>query len=384
MVTTLTQSKDRATARSVLFFDPTLLIVYLLLVAVGIVTAYSATIAQAFEAGDSFLYMRKNLVNLLFALTAMLVASLIPVRFWQKTAPLLLLGGIGLLALVFVPSLGVEVNGSNRWIRVANFNFQPSEIAELAFIVFTADYISSRRNQLNATIVGILPILGVFSVFSILLLLEPDFGSTVVLGAALMCLLYLNGMRLSHMAMIAGAGVLAIAVLVVLEPYRLTRLLSFMDPFEDPFDTGFQLTQSLIAFGRGEIFGVGLGNSVQKLFYLPYAGSDFLLAIIAEELGFIGIFAVISLFVVLTWRIFRIGWLAGATGDHFAMVMCQGIAILIAVSAMINMGVNMGVLPTKGLTLPFMSEGGTSLIAYSAAIGMIFSVERRARRVSEQ
>ncbi len=384
MTAVQTQYREKAPNRSALFFDPTLLIVYLLLVTLGIVTAYSATIAQAFDAGDTFMYLRKNFVNALFALTAMLVASLIPIRFWQKTAPLLLLGGIILLALVFVPSLGVEINGSHRWIRVANFNFQPSEFAELAFIMFAADFISSRRSLLNSTFRDILPIFFVFSIFAVLLLLEPDFGSTVVLGTTLVCLLFLNGMRFVHLAMTMGAGLFAVTILVVLEPYRLTRLFSFMNPFDDPFNTGFQLTQSLIAFGRGELFGVGIGNSVQKLFYLPYAGSDFLLAIIAEELGFVGIFAVILLFVLLIWRIFHISWLAGANGERFAMVLCQGIAVLIAVSAMINMGVNMGVLPTKGLTLPFMSEGGTSLIAYSAAIGIIFAVERHTRQVSEQ
>ena len=367
-----------------MFFDPMLLVVYLLLVTLGIVTAYSATIAQAFDAGDTFMYLRKNFVNALFALTAMLVASLIPFRFWQKTAPVMLLGGIILLALVFVPALGVEINGSHRWIRVASFNLQPSEFAELAFIMFAADYISSRRNLLNSTFGDILPIFGVFSVFAVLLLLEPDFGSAVVLGTTLVCLLFLNGMRFFHLVMTMGAGLLFVTMLVVLEPYRLTRLLSFMNPFDDPFNTGFQLTQSLIAFGRGELFGVGIGNSVQKLFYLPYAGSDFLLAIIAEELGFVGIFAVIALFVVLIWRIFHISWLAGASGERFGMVLCQGIAVLIAVSAMINMGVNMGVLPTKGLTLPFMSEGGTSLIACSAAIGIVFAVERHTRQVSER
>ena len=384
MIAAQTQTRVTAFNRSKLFFDPLLLTVYLLLVTVGVVTAYSATIAQAFDSGAPFVYLRSNCVNILFALTAMLAASLIPLRFWQKTSPLLMIGGIILLALVFVPSLGVELNGSTRWIRVAGWNLQPSEFAELGFIIFAADYISSRRNQMHALVRDVVPIFGIFGIFAALLLLEPDFGSTVVLGTVLVCMLYLNGLRMTHLFLIGAVAILAFVALVMLEPYRLTRFLSFMNPFDDPFNTGFQLVQSLIAFGRGELFGVGLGNSVQKLFYLPYAGSDFLLAIIAEELGFVGILVVISLFVALVWRIFHIGWLAGAAGNHFAMIVSQGIAVLIAVSALINMGVNMGVLPTKGLTLPFMSEGGTSLIAYSVAIGIVFAVERHTRQVSEQ
>ncbi len=373
-----------AVSRGALFFDPLLLIVYLLLVTLGIVAVYSATIAQAFDTGDPFVFLRNNSIHVLFALAAMLVTSLIPVRFWQMTAPLLLLSGIILLIVVLVPSIGVEINGSSRWIHVAGWNFQPSEFAELAFIIFAADYLSLRHNRMNSLIADVLPIGAVFVLFAGLLLLEPDFGSTVVLGSVLVVMLFLNGLRYSHLAMIAVIAIAAVVLLVVLEPYRVERLLSFMDPFNDPYDSGFQLVQSLIAFGRGELMGVGIGNSVQKLFYLPYAGSDFLLAIIAEELGFLGICTVIALFVVLIWRIFHIGWLAEASGDRFARILAHGIAILIAVSALINMGVNMGVLPTKGLTLPFMSEGGTSLIVYSAAIGIIVSVERRSRQESDQ
>lgn len=384
MIAVRTQTSASAFDRRMLFFDPLLLTVYLLLVTVGIVSAYSATIAQAFDAGAPFVYLRSNLINILFALTAMLASSLIPLRFWQKTAPVLMIGGIILLALVFVPSLGVELNGSTRWIRVASWNLQPSEFAELAFIIFAADYLSFRRNLMHDLVRDVVPIFGIFGLYAVLLLLEPDFGSTVVLGSVLVCMLYLNGLRMPHLCLVVTAAFVALAALVVLEPYRLTRLMSFMNPFDDPFDTGFQLVQSLIAFGRGELFGVGLGNSVQKLFYLPYAGSDFLLAIIAEELGFVGILVVISLFVALVWRIFHIGWLAGTVGNRFGMILSQGIATLIAVSALINMGVNMGILPTKGLTLPFMSQGGTSLIAYSAAIGIIFAVERQTRQVPEQ
>ena len=365
------------------YFDPLLLVTYLLLIVFGMIAVYSATIAHAFSADDPFVYLRRSGVHILFALTAMLIFSRIPVRLWQHLAPISLIAGIALLALVLIPSIGVKLNGSTRWIEVAGLKFQPSEFAELAFLIFVADYLVTRRGYMQEFMRDLVPILAIFTVFAALLLAEPDFGSTVVLGSVLILMLILSGMRWRHTVTITGAAVLGMACLILAKSYRLERLISFIDPFGDPYDTGFQLVQSLIAFGRGEWFGVGIGNSVQKLDYLPLAGSDFLLAIIAEEMGFLGICTVIVLFVVLIWRIFHVSWSAGAAGDTFGMLLAQAIGALIAVSALVNMGVNMGLLPTKGLTLPFMSEGGTSLIAYSAALGMIFSIERSSRQESE-
>ena len=366
------------------YFDPLLLITYLLLIVFGMIAVYSATIAHAFSVNDPFVYLRRSAVHILFALTAMLVFSRIPVRIWQNLAPVSLIAGIALLILVLIPSIGVNVNGSTRWVEVAGLRFQPSEFAELAFLIFTADYLVTRRGHMQNLMRDVVPIVAIFMVFAALLLAEPDFGSTVVLGSVLILMLVLSGMRWRHTATITGAAVLGMACLILTKSYRLERLTSFIDPFDDPYDTDFQLVQSLIAFGRGEWFGVGIGNSVQKLDYLPLAGSDFLLAIIAEEIGFFGICTVIALFVVLVWRIFHVSWSAGAAGDTFGMLLAQAIGALIAVSALVNMGVNMGLLPTKGLTLPFMSEGGTSLIAYSAALGMIFSIERSSRQEFEQ
>ena len=366
------------------YFDPLLLVTYLLLIVFGMIAVYSATIAHAFSADNPFVYLRRSGVHILFALTAMLIFSRIPVRLWQHLAPISLIAGIALLALVLIPSIGVKLNGSTRWIEVAGLKFQPSEFAELAFLIFAADYLVTRRGYIQEFMRDLVPILAIFTVFAALLLAEPDFGSTVVLGSVLILMLILSGMRWRHTVTITGAAVLGMACLILAKSYRLERLISFIDPFGDPYDTGFQLVQSLIAFGRGEWFGVGIGNSVQKLDYLPLAGSDFLLAIIAEEMGFLGICTVIMLFVVLIWRIFHVSWSAGAAGDTFGMLLAQAIGALIAVSALVNMGVNMGLLPTKGLTLPFMSEGGTSLIAYSAALGMIFSIERSSRQESEQ
>lgn len=361
-------------------FDPLLLVIYLLLVSFGMIAVYSATIAQAFETGDSFAFLRSNLVHIGLAIFAMVVVSFVPVRIWQNLTPLFLVGGIVMLSLVFVPQLGVEINGSTRWINLGGWNFQPSEFAELAFLLFAADYLASRRHDMSDFFRDVLPILIIYLIFAGLLLLEPDFGSAVVLGGVLFGMLFVSHMRWSHIWILAGIGLLGLVTLILLEDYRIDRLTSFLNPWEDPYGKGFQLVQSLIAFGRGEWYGVGVGNSVMKLFYLPYAGSDFLLAIIAEELGFVGICTVILLFTILIWRIYYIARLAQYVGDKYAFTVAQAIAMLIAISALINMGVNMGVLPTKGLTLPLMSEGGTSLIAFSAALGIIFSIDHNCRR----
>lgn len=361
-------------------FDPLLLVIYLLLVSFGMIAVYSATIAQAFETGDSFAFLRSNLVHIGLAIFAMVVVSFVPVRIWQNLTPLFLVGGIVMLSLVFVPQLGVEINGSTRWINLGGWNFQPSEFAELAFLLFAADYLASRRHDMSDFFRDVLPILIIYLIFAGLLLLEPDFGSAVVLGGVLFGMLFVSHMRWAHIWILAGIGLLGLVTLILLEDYRIDRLTSFLNPWEDPYGKGFQLVQSLIAFGRGEWYGVGVGNSVMKLFYLPYAGSDFLLAIIAEELGFVGICTVILLFTILIWRIYYIARLAQYVGDKYAFTVAQAIAMLIAISALINMGVNMGVLPTKGLTLPLMSEGGTSLIAFSAALGIIFSIDHNCRR----
>ena len=360
--------------------DSVLITVYLGLVIFGMIAVYSATIAQAFDTGDHFVYLRKNAINIAIALTGMFVVSFIPPSVLKRLAPLFLIVGIGLLAIVLVPSIGVELNGSNRWVRVGGRIFQPSEFAEILFLIYLARYLAVREEQLNSLSRDVLPIIVIYLVFATLLMLEPDFGSTMVLGAVLLAVLYLGGLKISHIILFTILSTIAVAILIVIEPYRLVRVMSFLNPWEDPYNSGFQLVQSLIALGRGEWFGVGLGTSVQKLHYLPYAGSDFLFAVIGEELGLIGLMTVMGLFVVLIWKIFHISWLAAAVNDTFSNLLAKSIGILIAISAVVNMGVNMGILPTKGLTLPFMSEGGSSLIAYSIAIGIVLSIHRESQR----
>lgn len=364
--------------------DPVLLTVYLILVACGLVAFYSATIANAYDAGDPFVFLRKQVVHILLALAAMMTTAQFSPGTIRRFAPFLLLAGAIMLALVLVPGIGTEINFSQRWISIGGWNVQPSEFAELAFVVFAAHYLASRRGNLNSLLFDVGPLMLFFLVFAVLLLLEPDFGSAFVLAAVVGTMLFLSGMRKTHILLFLALGILSVVLLIVLEPYRLVRWMSFRDPFADPFNTGFQLVQALIAFGRGELLGVGLGESVQKLFYLPYAGSDFLFAIVGEETGFVGAVALIALYAILIWRIFLISWSAGATGDTFSMILAQGIAAMIGIATFINMGVNMGALPTKGLTLPFMSGGGTSLIVNSIAIGLVLSISRSVRQEKEQ
>ena len=364
--------------------DPVLLTVYLTLVACGLVAFYSATIANAYDAGDPFVFLRKQIVHILLALAAMMTTAQFSPNTIRRFAPFLLLAGAIMLALVLVPGIGTEINFSQRWISIGGWNVQPSEFAELAFVVFAAHYLAHRRGKLNSLLHDVGPLILLFLVFAVLLLLEPDFGSAFVLAAVVGIMLFLSGMRKTHILLFLALGILSVVLLIMLEPYRLVRWMSFRDPFADPFNTGFQLVQALIAFGRGELLGVGLGESVQKLFYLPYAGSDFLFAIVGEETGFFGVVVLITLYGILIWRIFCVSWLAGGAGDTFSMILAQGIAAMIGIATFINMGVNMGALPTKGLTLPFMSGGGTSLIANSIAIGLVLAISRSVRQEKQQ
>ncbi len=361
-------------------FDPVLVTVYLALVVFGMIAVYSATIAQAFETGDPFIHLRKNAVNIVIALCAMFAAAWTPISLLRRSSWLLLLFATALLAVVLIPSVGVEINKSTRWIRLGGFLFQPSEFAELMFLIFMAHYLSDRQQRLNSLLRDVAPIVAAYVVFAALLILEPDLGSVLVLGAVLMSALYLSGLRGPHIILFSILSAVAVTILILMEPYRIARVMSFLDPWKDPYNSGFQLVNSLIAIGRGEWFGVGLGTSVQKLFYLPYAGSDFLFAVIGEELGFLGVLSVMGLFLVLIWKIFHVSWLAAAVGDQFSKVLAQSIGMMIAISAVVNMGVSMGVLPTKGLTLPFMSEGGSSLVACSIAIGIVLSIHRECYR----
>ena len=309
----------------------------------------------------------------------LLFAAFVRLDWLQRASKALLLAALVLLVAVLLPGVGVEVNGSLRWLEFGGVRVQPSEAMKIAAVIYFADYFARKQQELHRFKVGVVNVGWVVGVIGVLLFLEPDFGATAVIAATVFALMFLAGVRLWHFcagAMVSGA---LLGALVWMEPYRVKRLLTHRDPWADPFDGGFQLVQALIAIGRGEWLGAGLGNSIQKLFYLPHAGTDFLSAVIAEELGALGVFAVLLLYVLLLWRAFVIARRALAQGHHFAAFLAQGIGLLLALQAAIHIGVNTGLLPTKGLTLPLLSYGGSSMLCSMAAIGLLFAVDRNTR-----
>jgi len=341
-----------------LIVDPVLVCIMLSILLLGLVMVTSASISIASHDGeDPFSYVKGQgslaLVGLMFAL---LLCGL-PTALLQKFAtPLLAVAGVMLL-LVLVPGIGHEVNGSRRWLRLAGFNLQVSEVARVCVLVWVADYAVRREKQLRETFSGLWKPLLLVGAFSVLMLVEPDFGACSVLFATGFGLLFLAGARLRWVLVSVLCASAVFGLLLVSASYRMRRLTSFIDPWAHAYDSGFQLTQSLIAIGRGEWFGVGLGESVQKLFYLPEAHTDFLFAVLAEELGLMGVLLTLALFLLLVWRVFFIARLASEAGLKFASYLAAGFGLWVGIQALINIGVNMGVLPTKGLTLPFMSYG---------------------------
>lgn len=350
------------------------------LLLLGIVMVYSASVGIAERtAGSSMHYLGRHLVHVLVGLGAMFVVTRARIRWWEQAGPYLLLFGMVLLVIVLLPGIGTHVNGSSRWLRVGLFNAQPSEFVKLFMVAYVAGYLVRKQEELRYFTQGILMISIVLAVVGMLLLQEPDLGTVVVMSLTVFGMLFLGGVRFWHFLATLLAGLGGMAVLTFISPYRLMRVTGFLDPWADPFDTGFQLVQALIAFGRGEWLGVGLGASVQKLFYLPAAHTDFLFAIIAEELGLVGVGAVMALFAVFTVRSFALSRRAELSGRLYAARLAQGIGLLIGVQAMVNMGVNMGVLPTKGLTLPFMSYGGSSIVVSCILAGLLLRIDRELR-----
>jgi len=306
----------------------------------------------------------------------MLVAT-IPIWVWERLSmPLLVISLLTLVVLLFV---GVEVNGSRRWIPLLGFRLQPAEFAKLSMVIYAASYLTRKQSELENFSKGIVNIGIVLIILAVLLLLQPDFGSFVVITVTVGLMMFLGGIRLSHTLLCISLAGIAMFLMVGMSEYRMQRVLSFRDPWADPFDTGFQLTQALIAIGRGEVFGVGLGASIQKLYYLPHANNDFILAVIGEELGLVGITLVISLFALLLHRALVISRTAELIGRIYAARLAQGIGFLLVFQAVINIGVNLGVLPTKGLTLPFISYGGSSMLVCCVAMGLLFAVDRQNR-----
>ncbi len=362
-------------------YDLWLMGISLLIICIGLIMVASASISiSAKEFDDPLHYFWRQGVSALIGLSMAIVILKIPLRFWETISVSLLLIAVFMLFLVLIPGVGKEVNGSMRWIQLGPFALQASEPVKFCVITYLAGYIVRHGETLQTDFAGFIRPIGVLTFISGLLLLEPDFGGSVVLFATALGMLFMGGIPLSRFFAWVSVAFSALLSLAILSPYRMQRLMSFIDPWKDPYDSGFQLTQALIAFGRGEWFGVGLGSSIQKLFYLPEAHTDFVFSVVAEELGLFGSLVMILLYSFIVWRAFVIGHLAERVEKFFAAYFAYGIGLIIGIQAYINIGVNMGVLPTKGLTLPLMSYGGNSLITYCMLLAVLLRIEYENRQ----
>ncbi|MHB8472979.1 MAG: putative lipid II flippase FtsW [Gammaproteobacteria bacterium] len=352
----------------------------LTLLALGLVMVTSASITSADRLlGQPFYYLLRQSAYIVVGLFCAYTVWRIPMSAWNKAGPVLLVIAYVLLLGVLIHGVGRAVNGSRRWIPMGLFNLQVSEPAKLFAFIYIAGYLVRRGDEVRGKIIGFAKPMALLAIMCILLLLEPDFGASVVLLSTALGMMFLAGVQLWQFgALILTAGS-AFAVLALSSPYRMARLTTFLDPWADPFNSGFQLTQALIAFGRGEWFGVGLGGSIQKLFYLPEAHTDFLFAVLAEELGLVGVVSVIGLYMLLVWRSFVIAAAAQRAEQCFNAFLAYGIGLWIGLQAFVNMGVNMGVLPTKGLTLPLMSFGGSSIVVMCVAVGFLLRIDFEVR-----
>ncbi len=349
------------------------------IVLLGLIMVTSASISIASRnGGDAFQFLERQLVLCMVGGVLATMVFCVRTEYIEKMAWPLLIVAAALLFVVLIPGLGHMVNGSRRWIRVLGFNFQASELARVLVLIFIASYAVRREDELRSTALGLIKPMALLGFIALLLLAEPDFGAASVLLVAGFSILFVAGARLRFVLLVAAVCTGALALLVLMAPYRMARVTSFLDPWADPFNSGFQLTQSLIAIGRGEWFGVGLGESVQKLFYLPEAHTDFLFAVLAEELGLVGVAATLALFIGLVWRSFWIAQLASRANLKFQAYLAAGFGIWLGCQALINIGVNMGVLPTKGLTLPLMSYGRSSMIVTLAWVGLLLRVYHEA------
>ncbi len=344
------------------------------------ITSASSEVA-AVNSGNPLYHMIRHLIYVVLGLGAGAAMLLVPLSFWQRMDWMLLLAAFGLLILVLLPGIGREVNGSMRWIGFGAFNVQPSELAKVFVVIYLAGYLVRRQEEVRESLWGFAKPFLVLLPMAFLLLLEPDFGATVVMMGAAVAMLFLGGVGMIRFSLLVIAAVGAVVVLVQTQEYRLQRLITFTDPWADQYGAGYQLTQALIAFGRGEWFGVGLGNSVQKQFYLPEAHTDFVFSVLAEELGMIGALATIALFAFVGVRALYIGLWAEKARQFFAAYVAWGLAFLWLGQFLINVGVNVGLLPTKGLTLPFLSYGGSSLVVTCASMALLLRIEWESRTV---
>ena len=368
-------------------YDEGLVWVTILLLGLGLVMVYSASIAIAegsrVSGHQPTYYLMRHALFVAIGIVVAVAAFQVPLRLWQQAAPYLFLVGAVLLTLVLLPGVGREVNGSQRWISLHFVTVQPSELMKLFAVLYAADYTARKAAHMASFRRGFLPMLVVMLVIGWLLLREPDFGAFVVITVIAMGILFLGGMNWKLFAGLFALLLSGFVLLILASPYRLQRVIGFMDPWADAYGAGYQLSHSLIAFGRGEWLGVGLGASVEKLFYLPEAHTDFLLAVIAEELGFVGVAAIIAAFAWIVTRAFVIGRRAALLERYYSALVAQGIGLWIGVQAIINIGVNTGMLPTKGLTLPLVSFGGSALTAICCALAILLRVDWENRQLAK-
>ncbi len=357
-------------------FDAVLLLSALTILSLGLIMVASTSISIADKTtAQPFYYFIRQSIFAVIGIISGLIVFKIPLSLWMKVGPSLVVVSVLLLLMLFLPGVGREVNGSIRWLAFGPINIQISEIVKLFLVVYLSGYLVRHQDSVRTELGGFMRPLLVLVMIVTLLMFQPDYGASVVMLATAMCLMWLGGVKLFQYLLLLLSVVAAFAVMAIMSPYRMERLTTFLNPWDDPFNSGFQLTQALIAIGRGEWFGVGLGASVQKLFYLPEAHTDFLFSVLAEELGLFGAVSVIALFTVIILRAFRIARIAEQNNEPFAGYMAYGIGVWVGLQAYINIGVNMGILPTKGLTLPLMSYGGSSLVVMCIAIALLLRID---------
>ncbi len=374
-LTSIPSLADELTARRILMFS------VITLICIGTTMIGSASIPYGDYKFDApFYFIDRQLIYLFLGVITVFFSMKVPLKFWLNQTFLLWAIVLILLIVVLIPGIGANVNGSKRWIRMVGFTFQPSELAKFVMVLFTADYVVRREDEIRFSWTGFFRLLVPMSTVLFLLLLEPDLGASVVVVASMMTVFFLAGAPLRQFGVMLAAAILALAAAIIFEPYRLRRMTSFANPWDDELGADYQLKQSLIAFGRGEITGTGLGHSVQKLSYLPEAHTDFLLAIIGEELGFIGIACLFTLLIVMVVSCMRIGHRALVNQYSSAGYLAYGIATIFLLQILVNGGMNMGLLPTKGLTLPFISYGGTSLIMSLMMVGVLLRIDQETQK----
>lgn len=373
-------SRRHAPRASLALYDKWLIVAVtgLLIIGLMMVASSSVMVSTKFY-HQPFHFLIRQACYLFVGFISAIIVMRIDSSVWEKYSVPLLLICLSLLVVVLIPGIGRVVNGSRRWVAIGPISIQVSELAKMTMVLYVAGYLVRQQKSVGDSVLGFIKPMIVLALFAVLLLLEPDFGATVVITGTVMCMLFLTGVKLRYYLGLMVMVGCSLAFLAISSPYRMARLTAFLNPWADQFNSGYQLTQSLIAFGRGGPWGVGLGEGVQKLFYLPEAHTDFLFAVLAEELGVMGVLLVLGLYSILVWRGLMIGWSAYAQDRFFAAFTAYGMTFWLGLQAGINMGVNSGLLPTKGLTLPLLSYGGASLVVNCMVIALLLRIDHENR-----